>query len=97
MRRTFCDRCGGECVNTVGHLYGVIEHLTSGGEQVGQDELKPVDLCHSCIRLGAAQFGMVAQPRELEKPMLSAAGAMTREVDSYGTSLREPPGQGSGA
>ena len=67
MRRTFCDRCGGECVNTTGHLSGHVEHTTKRGEQVGFDEMPSVDLCKDCTTAVIEFAGLKVRPRELEK------------------------------
>jgi hypothetical protein len=48
MRKTFCDRCGGECINTTVILSVRQEHRTSDGAHVGEDEYKPLDLCNDC-------------------------------------------------
>lgn len=67
MRRTFCDRCGGECVNTTGHFGGHVEHTTRQGEQVGFDEMPSVDLCRDCTAAVAEFAGLKVTPRELGK------------------------------
>lgn len=69
MRKTFCDRCKAECVNTVGRFNGYVEHTTSGGEQVGMDEMKQVELCRICTNIACELLGIILQPRELEKAL----------------------------
>ena len=48
MRKTFCDRCGEECVNSVVHVHISETHTTNRAEVVGDDEYAPAELCHSC-------------------------------------------------
>lgn len=64
MRKTFCDRCGVQCVNTVVHLHGAIEHTTSRGENVGHDEIRPVELCDGCYGLVKELVGLTEIPQE---------------------------------
>lgn len=69
MRRTFCDRCGAQCVNTTGHVGGYVEHTTSQGQQVGTDELVPGDLCKDCTTAVIEFIGLKVVPREMEKQL----------------------------
>jgi hypothetical protein len=67
VRKIFCDRCGTECINTVAHLNGVVEHKTSQGEQVGMDEIKPVELCKLCFSVLADLLGLIVTPQEMDR------------------------------
>lgn len=55
--KTYCDRCGTECVNYTLNLYGNARHTTSQGEQVAYDEVKPVELCLGCEQGLAGYLG----------------------------------------
>lgn len=48
MRKTFCDRCGGECVNRTVIVSVAEQHTTAAGEPVATDEWRPVELCGPC-------------------------------------------------
>jgi hypothetical protein len=48
MRKTFCDKCGDECVNGVDRIYFTREHTTNQGEVVGQDSTDGSELCLTC-------------------------------------------------
>lgn len=61
MQKTFCDRCGTECVHYSGRLYGHITHFTSQGEEVGEDSIKPLDLCKGCTEI-LCEFGFKITP-----------------------------------
>jgi len=67
MRKTFCDRCEKQCVNTIVHIYGTIEHQTSQGEVVGGDDIKPVELCKTCFDLVYDLLGLVIRPQEMAR------------------------------
>lgn len=47
-KRTFCDRCGTQCVNTIVNLHIVTVHYMKDGVYVGEDEHKPIELCLNC-------------------------------------------------
>ena len=47
-KRTFCDRCGAQCVNTIIMLHIVTVHHMKDGTYVGEDEHKPIELCLNC-------------------------------------------------
>lgn len=50
MQKTYCDRCGAECDNKICRIEGHVHHFTSGRDKmlVGEDEIKPVELCGHC-------------------------------------------------
>jgi hypothetical protein len=48
MRKTFCDTCGTECVNTVVQVNVTTMHQTQDGIHAGVDEYKPAELCVGC-------------------------------------------------
>lgn len=48
MQRTFCDKCGTECVHYTLNLYGNIVHTTGQGERVAEDEIRAAQLCRDC-------------------------------------------------
>ncbi len=73
MRRTFCDRCGAQCVNTTVRLHGAIEHSTSAGEQVGYDEIRPVEVCAACYRLVKKLLGLEEIPQERDTDSVMAS------------------------
>lgn len=50
MKRTFCDRCGKQCVNTTISVRIETLHHTSAGEFVGEDSNKPIEICKDCGR-----------------------------------------------
>jgi len=63
MRKTFCDGCGTECINLTVHLSGALVHTTSQGEQVGYDEMKPVELCKDCFEPIQKMYGIEIRPQ----------------------------------
>jgi len=48
MKKTFCDRCGKQCVNTTVVISVRVVHHTKTGEYVGDDEHKPIEVCTDC-------------------------------------------------
>lgn len=50
MRKTFCDLCGAECVNTSVTVSAETRQHTSRGEQVSYSYTKPAELCLACYR-----------------------------------------------
>jgi hypothetical protein len=64
VTKTFCDRCGGECVHWVLNLTGYVAHTTRGGEVAGEDEVKPRQLCKTCGEPAIALLGLVLRPAE---------------------------------
>jgi hypothetical protein len=72
MQRTFCDRCGVECVNTTAHVAISVRHHMKDGKYVGEDEYKPAELCASCLKeleeffpqAFALRFGKDDMPRD---------------------------------
>jgi hypothetical protein len=62
VRKTFCDRCGAECVNTIGRIWGSVDHQTKAGEHVGNDELRPTDLCKACMDWVVEALGLKLVP-----------------------------------
>ena len=65
MRKTYCDGCGAECVNRVIVLQGSIQHHTNRGEQVGWDDLKPVELCQDCFEPIQKTLGIEIRPQDV--------------------------------
>jgi hypothetical protein len=66
-QRTFCDRCGKQCL---GHLRSVI-HLTelhfadaNPREPVGEDSYRPADLCDVCTVIIKEALGKALVPGE---------------------------------
>jgi hypothetical protein len=72
MRKIYCDSCGGECVNTTVHFHGAIQHTTNKGEQVGYDELSPIELCTNCAEPVIKAFGMEIRPQSMDSEMAIA-------------------------
>lgn len=58
MQKTVCDRCGAECVNYRARLYGEVQHTTSDGQVVGEEIVKPLDLCKHCTDHVQADLGL---------------------------------------
>ena len=52
MRKTFCDRCGAECVNFTAELHLAMTHTTNRGEHLDSEynEPKGKQLCATCTR-----------------------------------------------
>jgi hypothetical protein len=73
VRKIFCDRCGSECVNTVAHLHGSVEHQTNRGESLGYDEIKPAELCLSCFGVLKELLGIVMIHHEPDRDGLPVA------------------------
>ena len=101
VRKTFCDRCGAECVNTTGHFGGHVEHTTSKGETVGIDEIEPMHLCNACIDVAQALLGFRIRPQEMEKPLqnMFEGGMHGRDFDSitvHGGHYMGPADAGTG-
>lgn len=75
-QKTFCDRCGRQCRgNKRGHIHLVEIHFTSNGENVGDDEYPPADLCWRCLKLIKEALGNALtavrqrRPMEMEQPL----------------------------
>lgn len=66
MRKTFCDGCGQQCVNTVVVLHASVQHQTSSGAQVGWDETKPVELCTDCFEPIQKMLNIEIQPQPVD-------------------------------
>jgi hypothetical protein len=64
MRKTFCDRCGTQCVNVTIHLNGAVSHTTNQGEIVGTDEIRPFEVCKNCFTLLQELLGLTVVPQE---------------------------------
>jgi hypothetical protein len=47
-KRTFCDRCEAQCVNTTVAVQVTTIHHTKDGQYVGTDEHNPVEICLNC-------------------------------------------------
>ena len=92
MRKTFCDRCGAECINTTGHIGGHIEHSTRAGETVGVDELMSSDLCKTCTEATVKFLGLVLRPRELEKDGPGYSGIVAGPPHYIGSRELASPG-----
>ena len=65
MKKTFCDGCGTECVNSTVHLSGAIIHSTSRGEQVGYDDMRPAELCTGCFAPIQKALNITVRPQEM--------------------------------
>lgn len=57
-RKTFCDRCGTECVNFVGRITGFVVHTTAQGEVVGEDHFESQDVGSCCWDAVATFLGL---------------------------------------
>jgi|SRR5215472_6185332 len=51
MKKTFCDVCDKQCVNTTFVLRVARLQHTKKGEYVGDDEYQPIELCSECINV----------------------------------------------
>lgn len=61
MQKTFCDKCGAECVNYKMIVQGHVEHSTSQGEEVGEDYLGRRELCRGCGEAMITAFGFTVR------------------------------------
>ena len=48
VKKTFCDRCGSQCINTTVNITIVVVHHTKDLQYVGADEHKPIEVCLNC-------------------------------------------------
>lgn len=64
MIKTFCDRCGNECVNFTFNLSGHIVHTTNKSEQVAYDEVRSLQLCRHCTEIMQAEFPVMVSRSE---------------------------------
>jgi hypothetical protein len=49
MKKTFCDCCGEQCINTTVILRIDVLHHTSDFQFVGEDEYKGIEICKKCM------------------------------------------------
>lgn len=49
MKKTFCDCCEVQCINSTVIIRTNIIHHTSDGSFVGEDEFKPIEICKACM------------------------------------------------
>jgi hypothetical protein len=74
VQKTYCDRCGTECVNYTARFDGTITHTTSQGEIVAEDDIRRRELCLACSTVLIEEYGFkvisgdVPEPEELEDP-----------------------------
>jgi len=86
MRKTFCDRCGEECISVIGRMHLSVEHFRpSNRERVAEDEFAPVDLCSGCKEALRSWF------RELGKSWPSIPAHM-KEDSAYPQDVPESLG-----
>jgi hypothetical protein len=76
MQKTYCDKCGAECVNYIARMYGSVQHTTSGGEQVAEDDIRALELCRGCFEPLAAEYKIRVRTVEADGPLVA-------EVRSY--------------
>lgn len=72
--RTYCDKCGGECRNTVMRVHANITHTTSDGTYVGEDDVRMKELCRTCADVLIDQLGLQVRPSEVEMDCAPDAG-----------------------
>jgi hypothetical protein len=58
LTKTYCDKCGGECVYYTATLYGNITHTTGQGEVAADEGIEPVQLCKPCLDAVAAALSL---------------------------------------
>jgi aspartate carbamoyltransferase catalytic subunit len=51
MKKTFCDCCEAQCVNTTVMLRIDVVHTTSDGKFVGEDSYKGIEICLDCVKM----------------------------------------------
>lgn len=61
--KTICDKCGGECVNTVVCIRINIVHKADGGQYVGEDECPLFEMCNACGQALIAAYGIIKHGR----------------------------------
>jgi hypothetical protein len=86
MQKTFCDKCGAECVNYTARFSGIITHTTSQREEVGEDYLGQKELCKDCTEALAAAFGFMIRSRDdmlREKERRAVAMEQDRPARQY--------------
>lgn len=62
MTKTFCDKCGAECVYYVLSVYGNATHRTADGTFAGEDDLRTKHYCRTCADKLAAEWGFKFSP-----------------------------------
>jgi hypothetical protein len=67
MTRTFCDKCGAECVSSTTSVAVRTVHR-SGGQYVAEDEHRPVDLCFGCGTELITEYGIKVMPHDYDEP-----------------------------
>lgn len=73
-KRTFCDRCEAQCVNTTVAMNMTTVHHTKDNTYVGEDNYAPVEICLNCADELKAAFPQLfkLRPREDDPPIREA-------------------------
>ena len=92
MRKTFCDRCGEECIAVIAHMHLSVEHFRpSNREQVAEDEFAGVDLCSGCKEalrnwfreLGQSWPSMPTHAKDMDVPESFTMAAQDLDAPPY--------------
>jgi hypothetical protein len=51
MKKTFCDCCEEQCINTTVLLRIDVIHHTNDGQFVGEDDYKAIEICLNCSNM----------------------------------------------
>jgi hypothetical protein len=82
MKRTFCDRCDKQCVNTTVQIRIEVIHHTSDGKFVGEDDFKTIEVCLDCSNLIKEMvpqaFATMSRKDEMNEPMMAMTEAPVR-------------------
>lgn len=82
LKKTFCDRDGKQCVNTIVIVQVRQLHQTQDGQYVGVDEFNDIELCKDCAEL-LQEFMPKAFTLRRHDPELADAAVPIREGNPY--------------
>jgi hypothetical protein len=84
MKKTFCDRCGAQCVNTTVMVHIMTLHHTKDNTHVGEDQHDPAEICLNCASEVEA---VIPQAFKLlqrdEEHMMAAAPVAAHGIEDY--------------
>ena len=75
MKKTFCDRCETQCVNTTIMVNLTTVHHTQDNTYVGEDNYSPVEICINCgeeLRAAFPQLFKLRPKGDMEEPAMDS-------------------------
>lgn len=83
LKKTFCDACGKQCINSTTIIRIEVLHFTRDNKIVGDDDYNPIEICRRCTdkvrEVLPKAFEIMSRPEPEEPIYVEQASQEARE------------------